>query len=518
MKTLSVLALVALIAGCHFDKLFSGGGGTPLSHDPPAGLAFTSGPGNARAGQPLGPVRVAVVDSGGTPVAGADSLVTIALGANPSGDATLTGTDTAHAVNGVAMFSDLSIDKPGSGYTLTATVAGLPSKESPSFDVMPPPSNTGDLTVRTNTTGASPDVDGYTVTVDDATSQAITTNSSGVTFTGLPVGSHKVELTGVAANCTVTAPNPRTVSVQAGATAQTSFAVNCPTPPPTTGSVRVTTSTTGASPDLDGYSVAVDNGTSQHIDPNNSTGVIFTDLPVGNHTAVLSGVAGNCTVTGGTSQTVNVTAGGTATAAFDISCPTPPPTTGSLAVTTTTSGASQDPDGYTVTVDGGGGASRSIRTNETITFNDLAPGSHTVVLSGIAGNCTVSGGPSQDVNITAGALARASFSVDCPTPPPPPNQQPVVIAGPSQNEITGLLVSLRGASFSDPDGDGPWSVTIDWGDRSTTGPFTMPSEGSINATHTYLVALLTDFHVTITVEDAHGARGSASKTITVALP
>ena len=123
MKTLSVLALVALIAGCHFDKLFSGGGDTPLSHDPPAGLAFTSGPGNARAGQPLSPVRVAVVDSGGTPVAGADSLVTIALGANPSGDATLTGTDTAHAVNGVAMFSDLSIDKPGSGYTLTATVA-----------------------------------------------------------------------------------------------------------------------------------------------------------------------------------------------------------------------------------------------------------------------------------------------------------------------------------------------------------------------------------------------------------
>ena len=45
----------------------------------------------------------------------------------------------------------------------------------------------------------------------------------------------------------------------------------------------------------------------------------------------------------------------------------------------------------------------------------------------------------------------------------------------------------------------------------------MSSEGSINATHTYVVALLTDFHVIITVEDAHGAKGSASKTITVAL-
>ena len=84
MKTLSVLALMALIASCHFDKLFSGGE-TPLSHDPPAGLAFTRSPGNARAGQQLSQVRVAVVDSRGTPVAGADSLITVALGTHPSG-------------------------------------------------------------------------------------------------------------------------------------------------------------------------------------------------------------------------------------------------------------------------------------------------------------------------------------------------------------------------------------------------------------------------------------------------
>src|SRR5439155_24510137 len=383
MKTLSVLALVALIAGCHFDKLFSGGGDTPLSHDPPAGLAFTSGPGNARAGQPLGPVRVAVVDSAGRPVAGADSLVTVALGASPSGDAKLSGTDTAHAVNGVARFATLSIDKPGTGYTLTATVAGLPSKESPSFNVTPLPPTTGSITVATATTGPSPDLDGYTIAADAGASQPMGVHDS-VTFSGLPAGSHSVTLGGVAGNCTVSGALSRDVTVTGGDTTRVAYSVTCPTPPATTGSVRVTTSTTGASPDVDGYSVAVDNGTSQHIDPNNSTGVIFTDLPVGNHTAVLSDVAGNCTVTGGTSKTVNVTAGNTAT---------------------------------------------------------------------------------------------ASFAVDCPTPPPPPNQQPVVTAGPNQNEITGLLVSLRGASFSDPDHDGPWNVTIDWGDGSTTGPFPMSSEG-----------------------------------------
>ncbi len=176
-------------------------------------------------------------------------------------------------------------------------------------------------------------------------------------------------------------------------------------PPPTSGSITVTTATTGASPDLDGYTIAMDAGASQPIGVHDS--VTFTDLPVGSHTAVLSGVAANCTVTGGNSKTVNVTAGNTAIAAFDISCPTPPPTTGSLAVTASTSGASPDPDGYTVTVDGSGGASLHIGTDETITFQNLAPGGHGVVLSGIAGNCTVSPGTSQTVNINAGALSTA---------------------------------------------------------------------------------------------------------------
>src|SRR5258706_4460121 len=67
MKNLCVLALVALIASCHFDKLFTGGGGTPFSHDPPAGLLFGAGPGNAQAGQPLNPVVVTVVDAAGAP-------------------------------------------------------------------------------------------------------------------------------------------------------------------------------------------------------------------------------------------------------------------------------------------------------------------------------------------------------------------------------------------------------------------------------------------------------------------
>src|SRR5437879_13818036 len=115
MKTLLVLALVALIASCHFDKLFTAGGGTQLSHDPPAGLAFATRPGPAHAGQPLSPVLVTVIDAAGTRVAGADTLITVALGANPSG-AALTGTRSSHAVNGDAQIADMPIDEAGTGY------------------------------------------------------------------------------------------------------------------------------------------------------------------------------------------------------------------------------------------------------------------------------------------------------------------------------------------------------------------------------------------------------------------
>src|SRR5207248_7725345 len=126
------------------------------------------------------------------------------------------------------------------------------------------------------------------------------------------------------------------------------FSVDCPTPPPPTGSVTVTTSTTGGTLDPDGYTFTVDGGSGRAIGIN--TSVTVDGLSPGSHTVVLSGIAANCNVSGGTSRTVTVTAGQTATASFSVDCPTPPPPTGDLTVTTSTSGSNQDPDGYTVTL------------------------------------------------------------------------------------------------------------------------------------------------------------------------
>ena len=138
----------------------------------------------------------------------------------------------------------------------------------------------------------------------------------------------------------------------------------------------------------------------------------------------------------------------TTSAAFDITStpPPPPPPPGSLTVTTTTTGSDQDPNGYLATVDGS--ASQSIATNGSVTFNNLAPGSHTVTLSGVAANCSVSGGSSRTVTITSGATATTAFSVSCAA------------------TTGGITVTTTTTGSSLPNG---YSVTVDGGAGQAIG-------------------------------------------------
>lgn len=79
-------------------------------------------------------VQVRVQDSFGNLVNGFTGAVTLALAGNPSG-ATLGGTVLVQAVNGVANFVDLTVDKPGTGFTLQATATGLSAGTSAAFKV-----------------------------------------------------------------------------------------------------------------------------------------------------------------------------------------------------------------------------------------------------------------------------------------------------------------------------------------------------------------------------------------------
>src|SRR5581483_8195981 len=58
-----------------------------------------------------------------------------AIGNNPAGG-TLSGTTIVTVVNGVATFGNLSIDKAGNGYTLTASSGLLAGATSASFNVV----------------------------------------------------------------------------------------------------------------------------------------------------------------------------------------------------------------------------------------------------------------------------------------------------------------------------------------------------------------------------------------------
>jgi hypothetical protein len=96
-------------------------------------LVFTVQPVGTTGGATMAPVTVTVEDLGGNTVS-FNGDITVAIGTNP-GSGTLTGTIPMTAVNGVATFSDLSIDNPGVGYTLTASGDSLSGFTSSLFDI-----------------------------------------------------------------------------------------------------------------------------------------------------------------------------------------------------------------------------------------------------------------------------------------------------------------------------------------------------------------------------------------------
>ena len=145
-------------------------------------LVFAQQPTNTAAGASITPaVTVKVEDANGDLVNTSTASVTIAIGNNPS-SGTLSGTKTVSAVNGVATFSDLSINKTGNGYTLTASSSGLTNATSSAFNITP---GTATQLVfgqqPTNTAGGSSITPAVTVQVQDADNNVVTTSTASIT-------------------------------------------------------------------------------------------------------------------------------------------------------------------------------------------------------------------------------------------------------------------------------------------------------------------------------------------------
>ncbi len=109
--------------------------------------------------------------------------MTVGIGTN-AGGGTLGGTPTATASSGVATFSGLSINKAGTGYTLTASASGPTGTTSNAFNI-----TAGGASQLVWTQQPSAVVSGVsmtpavTVTVEDASGNVVTGASGTVTLT-----------------------------------------------------------------------------------------------------------------------------------------------------------------------------------------------------------------------------------------------------------------------------------------------------------------------------------------------
>lgn len=302
----------------------------------------------------------------------------------------------------------------------------------------------GTLEITTTTSGDLPDPDGYAVSLDGEAPAAIETNGR-LSVAGVSPGTHLVELSGVADNCTVTDGEQVSVVVRAGEVAVASFAVTCPAPPSPTGTLTVATETTGEEPDPDGYAVSVDGDEGRAIGINAT--LSLPDLTPGDHSIGLTGIAANCTLEGDNPRPATVVADAAVAVTFVLTCDTPPPATGSLQLTVATSGPDPDPDGYTFSIDDGN--PQAIGVNATVTVANLAAGSHALRLAGVAGNCAVGGDNPRPVTVPAGGAVQVSIAVTCS-------------AG------TGSVTVTTTTTGSPTDSDG-YSVSVDGGAARPVG-------------------------------------------------
>lgn len=149
---------------------------------PARNLAFTVQPVPTTAGATIAPaVTVAVLDAGGNIVTTASNNITLTFGTN-AGGGTLAGTTTMAAVNGIATFSNLSIDRGGLGYTLSAASPSLTTVLSNPFAVLAGPASKLAFTMQPALTAAGvPITPAVAVAVQDAAGNTLTDATNSIT-------------------------------------------------------------------------------------------------------------------------------------------------------------------------------------------------------------------------------------------------------------------------------------------------------------------------------------------------
>jgi hypothetical protein len=429
-------------------------------------LVFIVQPVNAAVGAPITPaLKVQVQDAAGNPVSSATNPITISPGNNPTG-AALSGTTTVNAVGGTATFADLSINKPGTGYTLAATsTSGLTGAISTAFDVVNASSTT---TISNINPGSTVVGQPYIVTFTVAAAPPASGTPTGVVTVSDGAGA-TCTAQAPSGSCALTSTSAGAKSVVATYAGDANFAGSAsPAQSHAVGPAATTALITpnGVSPEPSFFGQAITVGFSVTVNPPGS------GTPVGNVTISYQGAgscsapaaAGQCSFTPTETGTRNLRAT-FAPSTPDWSADQSPNVahTVNQATTSTAIGSSKNPANAgeqvsfaaTVTVAAGAGTPTG-----TVTFRD---GNATFATVTLAGNGTASASQSFTAgqhNITAQYSGDGNFAGS--TSAVLQQQIVAVNAAPtaqpdnySTNEDTPLSVPAPGvlANDTDPDND-----------------------------------------------------------------
>ena len=150
---------------------------------PASQLAFAIQPTDGVAGDPLSPaIQIEVRNASGERVTTSRDAVTLAFSANP-GAGTLSGTKTVNAIDGIASFTGLAINKAAGGYTLSATSSGLTATTSSTFAITPAAAaKLRFLLQPVNAKGNVAQAGGISAAIADAFDNTVTSATSNVTL------------------------------------------------------------------------------------------------------------------------------------------------------------------------------------------------------------------------------------------------------------------------------------------------------------------------------------------------
>src|SRR5262249_46639899 len=142
-------------------------------------LAFAQQPANTVVNATISPaVTVQILDAFNNLLTGdTTDQVALAIGTNPGGG-TLSGTTTETVRGGIATFSDLSINKTGVGYTLSASSTGLTGVTSSAFDITARPTHLAFAVEPSDTVAGAAITPAVTVQVEDASNNVVTGDNS----------------------------------------------------------------------------------------------------------------------------------------------------------------------------------------------------------------------------------------------------------------------------------------------------------------------------------------------------